>query len=84
MHQNQLALAILKKVDAESPRPPRNFKLISKFSYLSVSYDYGFNKYRYQKMFVFQVLKKLNVTKGLTKFVLLPYVIMLNILQVHD
>ena len=43
-----------------------------------------FNKYRYQKMFVFQELKQLSVTKGLTKFVLPPYVIMLHILQVHD
>ena len=27
MHQNQLALAILKKVDGESPRPPPKFQV---------------------------------------------------------
>ena len=27
MHKNQLVLAILKKVDAESPRPPPKFQV---------------------------------------------------------
>ena len=49
MHQNQLALAILKKVDAESPQPIPKFQVNIKIElhtallpdYLSISYDYA-------------------------------------------